>query len=46
MCVASSATDDGDLRGYGILLDPEEMMELNSVATIQAAIAAHGGSVG
>ena len=30
-------------EAYGIMLDPEEMMQLNSVESIQAAIAAHGG---
>ena len=31
-------------EAYGIMLDPEEMMQLNTVASIQAAVAAHGGS--
>ena len=31
-------------EAYGILLDPEEMMQLNTVAAIQAAIAARSGS--
>ena len=33
-------------EAYGIMLDPEEMMELNSVASIKAAIAEHTGSEG
>jgi acyl carrier protein len=29
-------------EAYGIMLDPEEMMQLSSVASIQAALARHG----
>ena len=29
-------------EAYGIMLDPEEMMQMGSVAAIQAALARHG----